>query len=67
MRCYIDLTATKEHVHLKHPRFEHGVEIMTNLAKNKTNNPILRNSHPSTTANKAIHSLKIGAGVTELM
>ena len=28
----------------------------------KTNHPISSNSHPSATANKAIHSLKIGGG-----
>ena len=30
--------------------------------KNKTNHPISSNNHPSATANKAIHSLKIGGG-----
>ena len=30
--------------------------------KHKTNHPISGNSHPSATANKAIHSLKIGGG-----
>ena len=30
--------------------------------KNKTNHPISSNCHPSATANKAIHSLKIGGG-----
>ena len=30
------------------------------ISKNKTNNQISSNSHPSATANKAIHSLKIG-------
>ena len=29
---------------------------------NKTNHPISSNSHPSATANKTIHSLKIGGG-----
>ena len=32
---------------------------------NKTNHPISSNSHPSATANKAIHSLKIGKGGTK--
>ena len=35
------------------------------LYMNKTNHPISSNSHPSATANKAIHSLKIGGGVTK--
>ena len=30
------------------------------IRKNKTNHPISSNSYPSATANKAIHSLKIG-------
>ena len=33
-----------------------------NGVKNKTNHPISSNSHPSATANKTIHSLKIGVG-----
>ena len=33
--------------------------------KNKTNHPISSNSHPSATANKAIHRLKKGEGVTK--
>ena len=41
-----------------------GVYIIFN--KNKTNHPISSNSHHSATANKAIHSLKIGGGVTKL-
>ena len=32
------------------------------INKNKTNQPISSNSHPLATANKAIHSLKIGGG-----
>ena len=33
--------------------------------KNKTNHPISSNSHPSATANTAIHSLKGGRGFTK--
>ena len=32
------------------------------ILENKTNHPISSNIHPSATANKAIHSLKIGGG-----
>ena len=32
--------------------------MMFVFSKNKTNHPISSNSHPSATANKAIHSLK---------
>ena len=32
---------------------------------NKTNQPILSNSHTSATVNKAIHSIDIGGGVTK--
>ena len=35
------------------------------LNKNDTNHPIWSNSQPSETANKAIHSHKIGEGVTK--
>ena len=32
------------------------------ILKNKTNHPISSNSHPATTANEAIHILKIEGG-----
>ena len=35
--------------------------------KNKTNHPISSNSHPSATANKAIHCLKWGVGGLKIM
>ena len=35
------------------------------VLNNKTNHPISSNSHPSATANKAIHSLKMGGGVNK--
>ena len=35
---------------------------LRNTSKNKTNHPISSNSHPSATANKAIHDLIIGGG-----
>ena len=35
-------------------------EILSLTQKNETNNPISSNGHPLATANKAIHSLKIG-------
>ena len=37
--------------------------LLYKLDKNKTNYPISSYSHPSATADKAIHSLKIGEGL----
>ena len=38
------------------------MDIIVEKYKNKTNHPISSNSHPSATANKAMHSLKISGG-----
>ena len=38
------------------------IQLPRVFLKNKTNHPISSNSHPSATANKAKHSLKIGGG-----
>ena len=40
----------------------YSFSLILGTNKNNTNHPISSNSHPSATANKAIHSLKIGMG-----
>ena len=37
----------------------------TDPTKNTTNNPISSNSHPSANANKAVHCIKRGTGITK--